>query len=227
MFAEGPGGLPGRFAIAHRAGNEPGALARAAEAGALAAEADLWLHRGRIEVRHTKTAGPLPILWDRWSLHRGWGHRLQLHELLAAAPPGLLLHLDLKGWDDRLGPAAARAMAELAPGRPYLVSAQRWSLLEPFHRVPEALVIHSAGSERKLRQLAAHLAGRERTAVAVHRELVSPGAAAVLRGLAVRVLAWPVNDAALIEPLAALGVNGFITDRLEVVRAVAGGAAGG
>lgn len=227
MFAKGAGQLPGRFAIAHRAGNEPGALARAAEAGAFAAEADLWLHRGRIEVRHTKTAGPLPILWDRWSLHRGWGPRLQLHELLAAAPPGLLLHLDLKGWDDRLGPAVARAMAELAPGRPYLVSAQRWSLLEPFHGVAEAVVVHSAGSERKLRRLAAHLPGRERTAVAVHRELLTPEAAALLRRHAASLLSWPVNDAALVERLAALGVNGFITDRLEVVRAVAAGAAGG
>jgi hypothetical protein len=217
----------GHFAIAHRAGNEPERLAEAIAAGALVVEADLWLHRGHIEVRHTKTAGPLPILWDRWELRPGWGPRRRLPDLLAGAPPGVLLHLDLKGWNDRLGPAVRRAMRELAPGRPYLVSAQRWSLLEPFHEEPTAIVVHSIGSARRFERVERHLAGRRPAAVAIHRELLTAARAERLARVADLLLAWPVNDPALLAPLAALGVRGFITDAPGVVRAVVAGAPGG
>lgn len=224
MPPELPAGL---FAIAHRAGNEPGRIAEAAAAGARVIEADLWLHRGRLEVRHTKTAGPLPLLWDRWELRPGWGPRLQLAHLLEDAPPDLLLHLDLKGWNDRLGPAVRRAMRELAPGRPYLVSAQRWSLLEPFHEEPAAIVVHSIGSARRFERFARHLAGRRTAAVAIHRELLTAERAERLHALADALLTWPVNDPALLPGLERLGVRGVITDALEVVRAVATPGRGG
>ncbi|PFG73370.1 glycerophosphodiester phosphodiesterase [Tepidiforma thermophila] len=224
MPPELPAGL---FAIAHRAGNEPARLAEAVAAGARVVEADLWLHRGHIEVRHTKTAGPLPILWDRWELRPGWGPRLRLPELLELAPAHILLHLDLKGWDDRLGPAVRQAMAALAPGRPYLVSAQRWSLLAPFEAAEEALVVHSIGSARRFERLAGKLGGRRAAAVAIHRELLTPERAERLHALSGAVLTWPVNDPALLGPLAALGVRGVISDSLAIVRAVApAGAAG-
>jgi hypothetical protein len=40
------------LAVAHRAGNSPSALRAAAALGAHLAEADLHLHRGRLEIRH-------------------------------------------------------------------------------------------------------------------------------------------------------------------------------
>ena len=58
-------------------------------------EADLHLRRGRIEVRHLKTLGPLPLLWDRWRLAPGWRPRLELGALLAAAGPVSYTHLTL------------------------------------------------------------------------------------------------------------------------------------
>ncbi|WP_322817725.1 hypothetical protein [Tepidiforma sp.] len=217
----------GQFAVAHRAGNEPARLAEALAAGAPVVEADVWLHRGRLEIRHTKTAGPLPILWDRWELRPGWKPRRRLPDLLAETPASVLLHLDLKGWDDRLGPAIRQAMRELAPGRSYLVSAQRWSLLEPFHQEPTALVVHSIGSARRFERIAQHLADRHPTAVAIHRELLTAARAERLAALADLVLAWPVNDPALLGPLAELGVRGVITDAPAVVRAVAAKMPGG
>jgi hypothetical protein len=60
-------------------------------------EADLHLYAGRLEIRHLKTLGPLPILWDRWSLAPPWAPRLLLDRLLGAMAPGTHLMLDLKG----------------------------------------------------------------------------------------------------------------------------------
>jgi glycerophosphoryl diester phosphodiesterase len=101
------------FLVAHRAGNQLDLL-RAAEAehrGAIV-EADVHLFRGRVEIRHLKTLGPLPVFWDCWQLAPPWRAHLQLSDLLAAASPETELMLDLKGKDPRL---AERVIAELEP----------------------------------------------------------------------------------------------------------------
>ena len=60
------------FVVAHRAGNDLARL-RAAEALRVPLiEADVHLFAGRLEVRHLKTLGPFPILWDRWELAPPW-----------------------------------------------------------------------------------------------------------------------------------------------------------
>ena len=46
------------LAIAHRSGNHLERLQPAVAAGADLIEADVWLHRGKLEVRHLKTLGP-------------------------------------------------------------------------------------------------------------------------------------------------------------------------
>ena len=103
-----PGMRP--FVVAHRAGNDLDRLQRAQELGLGVVEADLHLYAGRIEVRHLKTLGPLPVLWDRWTLASPWAPRLRLDRLLASVRPGTELMLDLKGRDRRLPALVAAAL---------------------------------------------------------------------------------------------------------------------
>lgn len=214
---------PGRrpVAIAHRAGNSIETLRSAERAGAHIIEADIWLRRGRLEVRHLKTAGPLPIFWDRWYLASPFTPTLLLRELVAAADPGTLLMLDLKGWNNRLGFAVQREMAHIAPGRPYAVCAQRWALLEPFHAVPHAIVVHSIGKASRLEKAFSHIAGSPHAAISIDQKLLTPAAVERLSHHAPLIMSWPINDEALLRRLWAWGVNGFITDRLEIVAAAA------
>ena len=93
------------FVIAHRSGNSLLALRTAEAHGVRVIEADVHLFRGRIEVRHLKTLGPVPVLWDRWKLASPFGPRLVLAELLDAAGPQTELVLDLKGRERRLATA--------------------------------------------------------------------------------------------------------------------------
>ena len=97
--------------VAHRAANTPATL-RAAQGAVDAVEADVHLFRGRLEVRHAKTVGPVPLLWERWYLLPRDTPRPLLGDLLAAAESlDTALMLDLKGPDPRMAGAVARAVA--------------------------------------------------------------------------------------------------------------------
>ena len=85
------------FLVAHRAGNCLLQLRATELLGADLVEADVRLYRGRLEVRHLRAVGPLPIQWDRWQLAPSWRRRLRLAELIDATAPETGLVLDLKG----------------------------------------------------------------------------------------------------------------------------------
>ena len=74
------------FLVAHRAGNDLALLRRAERVRPRLIEADVHLFRGRLEVRHLKTLGPLSVgsLVSRAARARPG---CELHELLAAAGP--------------------------------------------------------------------------------------------------------------------------------------------
>src|SRR5680860_1823765 len=90
-------------------------------------EADLHLFRGRLEVRHAKTIGPLPVLWERWYLLDRAAPRVELDVLLAAAAPlSADLMLDLKGADPRLPGRVLAATRDWRARRRLIVSARSW-----------------------------------------------------------------------------------------------------
>jgi glycerophosphoryl diester phosphodiesterase len=200
--------------IAHRAGNRLDTLHAAALAGARLVEADVRLFRRRLELRHLKTVGPVPLYWDRGELTRGW-RRVVLADLLAApATPELML--DLKGPRRRLGELVAEALEPVAGSRRLTVCARSWALLEPFETLPVRRV-HSVGSLRELRRLRRRFAGRRLDGVSIHERLLSPSVAAHLRELTATVLSWPVNDLHRARELVELGVAGLISDRPELL----------
>jgi hypothetical protein len=216
--------LPPRWplAIAHRAGNHLPLLYPAERLGVDLIEADLWLYHGRVEVRHLRTFGelPVPLLWDRWQIAPGWGGRLTLPELLDAASPRTRIMLDLKGIDVRLSSQVRQTMAALAPGRPYAVCSQSWELLDAFRGQPGVLVVYSVGDERMLRDIQERLTWHEHQAVGVDHRLLTAGRVETLRALVPAVLAWTVNSEGRMHQLVEWGVNGIISDQLDVLRAM-------
>lgn len=198
------------FVVAHRAGNDL-ALLRRAE-GARFAEADVHLFAGRLEVRHLKTLGPLPILWDRWYLAPRGTPRLSLRDLLAVARSPLLL--DLKGRDPRL---ARRVAAELErfPDADVTVCSRSWRLLEPFGE----RAVYSVGSRRQLRALRRRFAGRRLAGISIHRRLLDAATVADLKRRAELVVSWPVATVEEARELGRWGVDGVTTERFEALGA--------
>jgi glycerophosphoryl diester phosphodiesterase len=207
--------------IAHRAGNTVAGLRAAEAANCDVAEADIWYYRGRLEVRHTKTMGPAPLLWDRWSLEPAWQPRLQLDQLVAAAGHETLLMLDLKGGHQSLSEAVIAEMRSTAPGVRYLVCSQWWDSLERFRHVEEAFVIHSAGNARMVRDVVERLSWGRRHAVTAHRRLLSTGIVARLHEHAEAVISWPINTMAEYEEVRAYGVDGITSDSIPLLQQLA------
>jgi hypothetical protein len=177
-------------------------------------EADVHLYAGRLEVRHLKTVGPLPILWDRWALAAPWTPRLLLDRLLASMDHRTHLMLDLKGRDGRLPLRVAAALRDHAPGRSVSVCARTWGLLEPLAALDGVRPIHSVGNARQLAALRRRLERGAIPGVSIHRRLLDADVVRDLRRHAALVMSWPVETPAEARTLAGWGVQGLITSRV-------------
>jgi glycerophosphoryl diester phosphodiesterase len=203
--------LPG-LVVAHRAANTVAGVAPAIAAGADVVEADVHLFRRRLEVRHAKTLGPLPRLWEKWYLLPAGAPRPPLDEVLAAVPAGTGLLLDLKGPDPRLAGAVLRALDGAAAGRDVIVCGRFWGTVERLRGVPGVRTLHTAGSRGQLRMLLRRARRGALEGASVRRDLLTPAVAAALRERADELWTWPVPDRATALLLSGWGVTGFITD---------------
>ena len=199
------------FLVAHRAGNRLADLRAAEELGDALVEADVRLFRGRLEVRHLKTVGPLPILWDRWQLVAPWRPRLELDELLASTATETELLLDLKGSRVELAERVRDSIAPFLGLRRFAVCARSWRLLAPFAGLPVRRV-HSVGSERQLRRLLRRVGEERLEGISIHQKLLDRDRVAALRAVSDLILTWPVNQPERARELLGLGVHGLISD---------------
>ncbi len=201
------------FVVAHRAGNHLEQLAPAISAGARLVECDVRLHRGRLEVRHLKTLGPLPVLWDRWTLANPFAPRLQLHELLKALDAhDVELMLDLKGRNPRLALGVLAALDARPVGRPVTVCARAERLLDAFSGRDGVRLVQSVGTRRGLRRLFARRARTRLGGISIHADLLDAPTVVRLREHADIVMSWPVNHPDRARTLLGWGVHGLITD---------------
>lgn len=209
------------LAVAHRAGNDLSALQEAARLGADVIEADVHLHRGRLEVRHLKSMGPLPWLWDKWELYPADLERLLLDQLLDALPRGQTVMLDLKGVG-RVGPATLRHLQDRAVEHPLLVCARYWPSALAFADAPWAKVLLSARGRTEIARLRRRLrAGPPPYGVSLHLSMLTPSLVDEIQARGTLVLSWPVDDTASLTRARALGIDGAITKDLGIVRELA------
>lgn len=207
--------------IAHRAGNELEAARHAEALGADLIETDIWHHRGRLELRHVKTMGPVPLLWDRWTLEPGWRHRLVLSELLAATRATTRLLLDLKGKDTTLAPRIVETIRATQPERQIILCGRSWAQLDPVAADGDVTIVYSVNSDDELRAVWAKLARTAHPAVSIHARYLSADLARRFHEARVTVISWPVNDFELARRLFTLGVDGFTTDNLHLLNTIA------
>jgi glycerophosphoryl diester phosphodiesterase len=203
------------FIVAHRAGNDLELLRRAEAVRSRLIEADVHRFAGRLEVRHLKTVGPLPLLWDRWYLASPRTPRMKLATLLEAAGADTTLMLDLKGVRRSVGERVREELERVRPQARIVVCSRSWRQLEPLRDLPGVRLVHSVGSRRQLRALRRRFAGRRLDGVSIHQRLLDAATVADLRARAGMILSWPVVSAEEARRLGEWGVDGVITERFE------------
>lgn len=207
------------LAIAHRAGNSLTGLHAARELGVDVIECDVHHYRGRLEVRHLKTAGPLPLLWDLWELVPASAPRLGLAELLAADEHGITFMLDLKGRHAATARSVARLLHEQARTHPILACGRYWPTVDALADLPFVRPVLSARNRVELSRLRQRL-GTDRPppyGVSVHASLLDAGVVAELHDRVEVVMTWPVNDPATLARVRGFGVTGVISDEPAVL----------
>lgn len=207
------------LAIAHRAGNSLPGLHEANALGVDIIECDVHDYRGRLEVRHLKTAGPLPFLWDRWELASASAPRLGLDELLEADRHGTLFMLDLKGRRASAGRAVARLLHERGHHRPVAVCGRWWPSVDALAGLPYVRPVLSARNRTELARLLARLASASPApyGVSVHSSLLTAEVVARFHEHVEVVMTWPINDVERLDAMLAMGVTGIISDEAHVL----------
>lgn len=212
--------IPKPFASAHRAGNTRRQALQAIEAGADLLETDIWLHKGRLELRHKQTLGPIPILWEKWSIAPGWTKRYLLSDLLQDAPEDILLFLDFKGEEMDLGPEVLKELQRLAPNRVVAICGRNYPQLQTIADHPQILCFYSVGTEEEWPVAQKLIASSSYPALSIHANLATPERMQWMNERGGVVVAWDVQTPERMDELRKLGVDGFTTDNPELLTAI-------
>jgi glycerophosphoryl diester phosphodiesterase len=206
--------------IGHRFGNDLSLLAAAAEAGADYVEADVWLRKGRLEVRHARTLGPVPVLWDRWWIRRRPEKQLELGEVLRALPAGMGIMIDVKG-SARGMPAALLAALERDGGdHPVMISSRFWDHLRSLRAYPNIMLFHSVGRPWELWKVRPRLKERENDAICISYRMLSAERTRALREDVRWVSTWGINDEERLARVLEWGLDVVITDEVSIMRRI-------
>lgn len=204
---------------AHRAGNTIEKARHAIALGCDLIETDIWYHAGHLELRHMHRLGPLPILWERWKLGLAI-NQPKLANLLDAVVDDSLLFLDLKGDEVELGPAIIHELRQTAPGSRIALCGRNYPQLDMVLDAPEATIFYSVGEQEEWAEVWPRLKAMEWPALSLHRKLATPEMMKRLRAINATVLCWDVNTIDVAHHLHSMGVAGFTSDNLVLLRAL-------
>lgn len=213
-------GEPRRLlAVAHRSGNTVEGLREALAAGVDLVEADVHAFRGRLEIRHHRSLGALPYVWDKTGVVRSHHRdRLELAEVIDALGDDHRLMIDLKGVHPRLAPRVAEVLRASSPGRSLTVCTKSWWMLDAFD-VPVRRVL-SAASRRGLARLRARVAAGPVHGVSVRLSMLTPDVVAELHRATDLVMAWPVDTPDALAEASRVGADAVISKDLDLLRGV-------
>lgn len=209
--------IPKPFASAHRAGNSRKQALRAIEAGADLLETDIWLHKGRLELRHKQTLGPIPILWEKWSIAPGWTPRYTLRDLLQDVPEEILLFLDFKGSEIDLGPKVLKELQHSAPDRVVAICGRNYPQLQTIAEASNIICFYSVGDEEEWPEAQRLIAASDYPALSIESSLATPERINWINDIGGTVVCWNVESEQQMHELRALGVHGFTTDNHDLI----------
>jgi glycerophosphoryl diester phosphodiesterase len=214
-----PSPARGFYAIAHRAGNNLHEVENALEARVDAIECDFWHARGRLALRHERKLPGLPVIFDRWYFRFAFGE-LSLRTLLQEINFRAELFLDIKSRSPRAADAVLALYADNAAMMPHtLVSSTRWQLLDRIAQQRTDMELFYSVSRRPAIDALIRRAGRDQppAGTSIRHTLVTQDVVKKLHDAGLQIFAWTVNTHHRAEELLSWGVDGIISDDLDVL----------
>jgi glycerophosphoryl diester phosphodiesterase len=207
------------YAVAHRAGNNLHHLEQALARGADAIECDLWHARGRLALRHERKLPALPVFIDKWYIRFAWGE-LALPRLLREIKHRADLFIDIKSATTKAADAVLMLHHDNESMMPHtLVSSRRWKQLDRIALAGTKMELYysvgrGGGIDALLGRIdrAAPPAG-----VSLRHTLINRDVVARFHDAGMRILAWTVNTEHRAHTVLELGVDGIISDDLDVL----------
>jgi len=225
--------------IAHGFGNSRRRWARALSGAVDLIETDVRFQDGKMVVRHERKLGPLPVLIDeKTSLHIGSEHGwrlllwrwfialqrnpLALQEVLAEAKDKRGLLLDLKGQYGDREEALAQTLAEMLERmdmeEQVTICGLNWRLLGHLRAAAPHLKVHySIGSADQIRAFQAMLERDPIRRICLNHSLAEEPLIERLKGLGMTIYTWAVDDLPRAHELLGLGIDGIISNSLEML----------
>jgi glycerophosphoryl diester phosphodiesterase len=203
-------------------------------------EADVWYWAGKVWVRHEARMRPFPLLVDRrmrghslppWSLAFGrrWYirldvNRLSLDEVLEtlASAKGVLVDVkgSYRGRENReFASALVRTVREHGAERSVAICGQYWPVLDDVRReAPELEVRYSVERTSQWEKFMRLVGDDERVRrVCIEHRFLNEERIRFLEGQGVNVYCWTVDDRGEARRLSAAGVDGIISNDLQLL----------
>lgn len=225
--------------IAHAYGNSRDTLVQALAADVDMIEVDCW-YDGGLWARHAKRLSPLPLLIDHqmrghpippWSLSLPGNHvarldfnRLSLNEVIRTTAGTKRLLIDTKGAHDkreggRFAGALVNVIGRHSAHASVSVCGQFYPVLDAFRQLaPDVEVRYSIENSRQWRWFT-NLAGRDERVrhICIQHKFIDPEKAAFVERLGINLYCWTVDDRAQAGSLVAAGVDGIISNNLDLL----------
>ena len=184
-------------------------------------EADVWCRAGKVWVRHEARMRPFPILVDR----RMGGHSLPPCSLpleIAAGAKGLLIDVkgSYPGHENReFASALVRTVREYGAENRIAICGQYWPVLEEVRReAPDLEVRYSVVRVFQWEKFMRLVGDDDRVRrVCIEHRFLDEERVCFLEEQGVSFYCWTVDDREEAQRLAAAGVDGIISNDLELL----------
>jgi glycerophosphoryl diester phosphodiesterase len=207
--------------VAHSAANYRSQLYASVAAGVDLIEADVWPRWNKVVARHERGVVALPLIFDKWYVLPEI-RPITLEEILESVSGRSGVYLDLKSDNENHLDHIVEIITRFGVSAQTAITSPHWHALTYIEeRSPEVTSFYTVVARRHLAPFWDHLDEHpEVNGTAMRHGLLSPALVEAMHQRGLRVLAWTVDDPGRCLQLLEWGVDGIISNRLELLQAV-------
>lgn len=196
-------------------------MRQAVAAGADLIEADVWPRWNKVVARHERGVIALPLVFDKWYV-RPEIRAITLQEIIDTVGPRQGLYLDLKSDSRRYLKHISEILEARGVTERAAITSPHWDALQYVESLsPSISSYYTVIARRHLEPFWDHLDEHpEVNGTAMRHGLLNPALVEALHARRLKILAWTVDSPQRALELLQWGVDGIISNRIELLQAI-------